>query len=321
MAQPSEATPPDPPSDVLSPLAAWSDAVAAIVQRAGASVVAVQTGRHDVAAGVLWRSGCLVTVAHPLRRMQGIPVLLPDGRRVSADLAGHDGATDLAVLRLADPAAGLQPIVIGDAGGVQTGHWVVAVARSLDGDLSASQGIVGRAGGAWRTWRGGRLDRLIRLDGGLYGGFSGAPVLDARGHAIGIATSALSRSAGIVIPGSTVQRVADELLAKGRVARGYLGVGTQTVALPGHVAQAQRLEDPQGLLITSVAEDSPAAQAGMLIGDVLLELAGQRTRDIDDLQSALYGDRVGQRIPAVVLRGGKRQELTVTVGERPRAHC
>jgi S1-C subfamily serine protease len=302
-------------------LSAWSNAVAALVQRAGASVVAVQTGRHEVAAGVLWRTGCLVTVAHPLRRTQGIPVVLPDRRRVSAELAGHDGATDLAVLRLGEEAAALQPIESSDATRIQAGHWVIAVARSLEGDLSASQGIVARASGAWRSWRGGHLDRLIRLDGGLYGGFSGAAVLDAGGQAIGIATSALSRSAGIVIPGATVQRVADELLAKGRVARGYLGVEAQPVSLPSHVAQAQQLDDPQGLLVTSVAEDSPAAQAGMLIGDVLLEVASQRTRDIDDLHSTLYGDRVGQRVAAVVLRGGQRRELAVTVGERPRAHC
>jgi len=305
----------------ISSLAAWSDAVAALVQQAGPSVVAIQTGRHEVSAGVLWHAGCLVTVAHPLRRTQGIPVVLPDGRRVSADLAGHDGATDLAVLRLGDEAKALTPIDVGDAGQLRAGHWVIAVARSIDGDLSASQGIVSRVSGPWRTWRGGQLDRLIRLDGGLYGGFSGAPVLDAHGHAIGIATSALSRSAGIVIPGGTVQRVADELLSKGRVARGYLGIGIQPVSLPGEVAKAQQLEDPEGLLVTSVAEDGPAAQAGLLIGDVLLEVASQRTRDLDDLQAALYGDRVGQRISATVLRGGQRQAIDVTVGERPRSHC
>lgn len=303
------------------PLAGWSDAVAALVEQAGASVAAVQTGRHEFAAAVLWGPGCLVTVAHPLRRTQGIPVVLPDHRRVSADLAGHDGATDLAVLRLPDDTAALPPIAVGDAGGVRAGHWVIAVARSLEGDLLASQGIVARASGAWRTWRGGQLDRLMRLDGGLYGGYSGAPVLDARGQAIGIATSALSRSAGIVIPASTVRRVADELLAKGRIARGYLGVGIQPVTLPGDVARAEQLEDPAALLVTSVASDSPAAAAGVLIGDVLLEVAGQRTRDVDDVGAALYSDRVGQRVAAVVLRGGRRQELALTVGERPRTHC
>src|SRR5262245_57698680 len=106
----------------LSSLAAWSDAVAALVQQAGPSVVAIQTGRHEVSAGALWRAGCLVTVAHPLRRTQGIPVVLPDGRRVAADLAGHDGATDLAVLRLGDDAKALRPIDVGDASQVQAGH-------------------------------------------------------------------------------------------------------------------------------------------------------------------------------------------------------
>jgi S1-C subfamily serine protease len=260
-------------------------------------------------------------VAHPLRRTHGIPVVLPDRRRVSADLAGHDGATDIAVLRLAGEASALPPIVVGDAGRIRAGHWVIAVARSLDGEASASQGIVARVGGAWRTWRGGQLDRLIRLDGGLYGGFSGAPVLDASGRAIGMATSALSRTAGIVIPAATIERVAGELLAKGRIARGYLGIVAQPVTLPAHIAQAEQLDDPQGLLVTSVADDGPAAQAGVLLGDVLLEVAGQRTRDLDDLHSALFGDRVGQRVPVAVLRAGRRQQLEATVGERPRATC
>src|SRR4030095_13126645 len=132
-------------------------------------------------AGVLCRAGGLVTVAHPLRRTQVIPVVLPDRRRVSADLAGHDGATDLAVLRLADDAKdaqALRTIDVGGAGQVQAGHWLMAGGGALDGDLPAVQGIVSRASVPWRTWRGGQLDRLIRLDGGLYGGFAGAPVLD-----------------------------------------------------------------------------------------------------------------------------------------------
>ncbi len=113
------------------------------------------------------------------------------------------------------------------------GHVAIAVGRSGEGDTIASAGLVNRAGGPWQTWLGGPIDRLIRLDGGIYDGLSGAPVADASGAVIGTATSALSRSYGIVVPAATVSRVVDALLAHGRVGRAWLGIGAQTVPVPG----------------------------------------------------------------------------------------
>jgi S1-C subfamily serine protease len=241
---------------------------------------------------------------------------------VEGELAGHDGGTDIAVLRLPDDAAAtMTPLLVGDDASVRTGHWVAAIARAIDGDLVVSAGLIGRASGAWRTWRGGELDRLIRLDGGLYAGFAGAAVLDANGRAVGIATPALSRSAGVVVPGATVQRVAQELLTRGRIARAYLGIGTQSADVAASIAESHQLVERTGLLVTAVADHSPAAEAGFLLGDVLIEFAGRRVRDIDELQASLGGERIGQRVPAFVLRTGERSDLTVTLGERPRAHC
>jgi len=307
----------------FNPLQQLSEHLAGLVESVGRHVVAVHVGRHETVSGVCWRDGVVVTVAHALPRGGEIALTLADGAAAKGRLAGADGSTDIAVLRL--EGADLSPVAKADPAGVRTGHWVVAVARGGHGDLAADHGIVGRAGPAWKTWRDGRMDRLIRLDGGLNAGFSGAPVADAQGHALGIGSAALARGYGIVVPATTIDRVADELLAKGRIARGYLGIGTQPVALaaPPLAALAQRmqLEPAQGLLISSIAEASPAEQAGWLIGDILLELGDEKVGDLDRLHAALGPERVGTRMRAAVARGGVLVETMVTIGERPRRHC
>jgi S1-C subfamily serine protease len=216
-------------------LAAFTEQMAAPIEALGRHVVAVQVGRHECVSGTLWRAGTIVTVAHALRHAGDVPVVLPDGSPARAHLAGIDASTDLAALRA--EAGAFEPAPLGDDASIRIGHWVCAVARGPGGELAADQGIVGRTGGAWQTWRGGRIDRLIRLDGGLQSGFSGAPIAAAHGRVIGIATAALARGYGIVIPARTVNRVVDALLAHGRVAHGYLGVGIQTVELPAPLAR------------------------------------------------------------------------------------
>ncbi len=313
----------DQSSDAGNPLQAWSDRIAGQVETLGRHVVAVHVGRHETVSGVGWRNGVVVTVAHALPRATDIALTLPDGTQTKAQLAGADGSTDLAVLRV-DPAT-VPPVTFADDTSIRTGHWVMAVARGGHGDLAVDHGLVGRAGPAWQTWRGGRIDRLLRLDGGLAAGFSGAPVADASGRVIGIATAALARGYGVVIPTATIERVGAVLLEKGRVARGYLGINTQPVTLAApplaELAQKLQLDPPQGLLISGIAEDGPAEKAGWLIGDILLALGDHKVSDVDTLQAALAGDRVGKALPATVARGGVLIESAVTVGERPRRHC
>ncbi len=130
------------------------------------------------------------------------------------------------------PGAQGASIELGDAAAARPGHFVVAIARGTDGSLSASAGIIARTGGAWRSWRGGSVDRLIQLDGGLWAGFSGGPVVDARGGVLGIGTSALSRGRAVVIPGSVLKRVSAQLLARGHVSHAYIGAAVQPVDVP-----------------------------------------------------------------------------------------
>ncbi len=293
-----------------APLVAHSAAIAAIVDRLGAATVAVR-GRHgSVASGVVWQDGLLVTAAHVFRRPPASVTLIgAGGRSIEATLVGVDASTDIAVFRLAGEH-GLVTIAPGDAATVRAGHFAIAVGRSLEGDPVASAGMVNRAAGEWQTWLGGSLDRLIRLDGGVYEGLSGAPVADASGAVVGIATSALSRSYGIVVPASTVSRVVAALLATGHVARPWLGVGAQPVPLPASAGGGA------GLLISSLAPGGPAERAGLLIGDIVVRAAGQLAADLRALRSALAA-HVGKSATLSVLRGGAAKELQVEVGEWP----
>jgi S1-C subfamily serine protease len=304
----------------MTALSAFSEEIAALVDRLGRSVVGVHLGRHGTVAAFCWRPGVLLTVAHPIRRGGDVGLVLADGASARASVAGVDPSTDLAVLRF--DAAGIEPAELGDGNAVRTGHWVYAVTRSARGELAVDHGLVGTAGAAWQTWRGGRIDRLLRLDGGLAPGFSGAPVAGADGKVIGLASAALARGAGIAIPVATLERVAEQLLAHGRIARGYLGVAAQPVeaALPA-TAPAEPPARQRGLLVTQLSDGGPAERAGLLIGDILLAVGDRPTPSIDELQAALAAATIGQPVGATLARGGERVQKTITLEERPRSCC
>lgn len=290
-------------------LAALSQELATAVERAGKSVVAVHARPRFSSSGALWRPGIIVTAEHTIRREEEITVTLPDGSNVPATLAGSDPGTDLAVLRVEGNPAGQVVSTGGSAAQPAPGNLALAIGRSKDSGVNATWGIVSAVSGPWRTWRGGRLDAYIRLDLTLYPGSSGGLVVNIDGAPLGIATSALSRIAGLAIPASTIDRVVDEIVARGRVSRGYLGVGLQPVELPDH---------QKGLIVLSVEPGGPASNAGVLIGDILIALGGRDAADTDDVQMALEAQGVGQNIEATVIRGGKTQTVNVKIGERPR---
>ncbi|OLE45056.1 MAG: LuxR family transcriptional regulator, partial [Cyanobacteria bacterium 13_1_40CM_2_61_4] len=210
----------------METLLSLSNDLAGAVERAARAVVAVHARPRLASTGVHWRPGVVVTADHTVRTDDDLRVTRPDGRTVPATLAGRDPATDLAVLRVADLAG--PPAERGDPARLRVGHVVLAVGHGP----RASWGVVSTLGEAWRTWRGGEIDRLIRLDLTLYPGFSGGPLVDARGDVVGLVTSGLARQLELAVPASTVERVVEALLATGRVARGYLGIGLQPVMLP-----------------------------------------------------------------------------------------
>jgi S1-C subfamily serine protease len=299
-----------------SPVLDLSNGLAGAVEHAGRAVVAVNARPRLPSSGVHWRQGVIVTAEHTIKREEEITVTLPDGRLAPATLAGRDASTDLAVLRL---AGGEVPTAdVGDTAALRVGHLVVAVARPGERGrgLSASLGVVSAIAGAWRTWSGGQIDQFVRLDLTLYPGFSGGPLVDAQGRVVGLNTSG-PRGLVLAIPTSTVNRVVDQLLAKGRIARGYLGLGMQPIRLPEAFKRTLNWAADGGIIVVAVEPHSPAETAGVLIGDVVVALDGKPVSDTVDVLAMLGPERVGSEVRVSIIRGGVRSELMIPVGERP----
>lgn len=292
-----------------------SNDLAGAVERAGRATVAVNARHRIPSSGVIWRPGIVMTADHTVERDDEITVTLPDGQSVPATLAGRDSSTDLAVLKL--PGSELAAAEIGDSAALKVGHFVLAVGRPGEGGLQASLGVISALSGSWRTWRGGQIDQFVRPDLTLYPGFSGGPLVDAQGRVVGINTSGLSRGMGLAIPSTTVNRVVDQLLTTGRIARGYLGLGMQPVRLSDSIKNTLSLSNNGGLIVVTVEEGGPAEKAGVLLGDVLVTLEGKAVSDTDDVQSILGPEYVGKAVNAQLVRGGAGAAATITVGERP----
>ena len=298
---------------MMETLSQVSDGLATIVEEQSPVVVRVEARRRLPASGIAWSSdGVVVTAHHVVEQEDDIKVGLHDGSVASATLVGRDPTTDVAVLR-ADGAS-LAPPVWAEPDDVRVGNLALALGRP-GLSVMATLGVVSALGERWRTPTGGRIDRYVQTDVAMYPGFSGGPLVDGRGRVLGVNTSALLRGMSLVVPRPTLARVVEALLAHGRVRRGYLGVGTQVARLPEGLAG--ELGQETGLLLVSVEPGSPAEKAGLLLGDTLVALDGQRTREPGDLLAQLSGDRIGQSASGRIVRGGVIQELSVVVGERP----
>jgi S1-C subfamily serine protease len=295
-------------------LSTLSTELAKVAEELGGSIVAVHARPYHSSSGVQWRPGVIVTAEHTVRRDEDIHVTLPDGRTVSAILAGRDPGTDVAVLRV--EGLGSATVEPSRHEPLQVGHLALVLGRSRERGLTASLGILSAVSGAWRTWRGGRLDQYVRLDGKLSAHASGGAVVDSHGRVLGIATAVLSPIAGLAIPVATLNRVTDRLLTKSPVGRGYLGISLHPIAIPDDLRTRLSVSNRGGIIVLRVEPGGPADTAGVLIGDVLLALDGLPIESIDDLQSCLDSASVGKTARARILRGGALAELTIVVGER-----
>lgn len=293
-------------------LTALSDSLAAAVDTAGQSIVRVDARDRMPASGIVWSAdGLIVTAHHVVQRDEDITVSLPDGSSVAASLVGRDPSTDIALLRA--ESTSLTPATWVDAADLKVGNLALALGRP-GRTVQATLGVISALGDAWRTGAGGAVDRYLQTDVVMYPGFSGGPLVDVAGRVAGLNSSALARGVSVALPAETVRRIAETLLAHGKVRRGYLGVSTQRVRL--HANLAEQLSQETGLLIGAVVPDSPAEKSGLFQGDTIVAVAGEPVRHHDDLLAKLSGDRVGQSVPISIVRGGQVIEVPVLIEDR-----
>ncbi len=288
-----------------------SNELAGLVETVGRSVVRVERRAQPVSGSVVSDAGHVVAVSHTVERDEEIELGLPDGRTVRGRVLGRDPGTDLALLQA--EASGLVPAPWGDLEPARVGELALGVYRP-GRSARATLGIVACLGESWRTRFGGRIDRYIEASLPLAPGFSGGLLAAASGRVLGLCTSGLLRGVALAIPSTTVRRVVETLRQHGRVRRGYLGIGSQPVALPE--ALQESLGQATGLLVVRVVPGSAAAQAGVLLGDVVVAVDGQPVTSPLDLLGALDEERVGRSARLRVVRGGELREVEFTVAER-----
>jgi len=290
-----------------------SDALADAAEKAGKATVLVNARRRMPASGIAYAPDLILTADHVVEREEGIKVILADGTEVSARVAGRDAGSDLAVLKLERTAGAIAEATKSPA---RLGQIALALGRPSAEGIEASLGTVSAMGGPIRTGRGGMLERYLRTDSISYPGFSGGPLVAADGTVLGLNTSGLANGAAVTVPADIAWQIADTLVQHGRIKRGYLGIRSQTVDIPEASQKTLNREQATGLLIVGVESGSPADKGGLIVGDILVGVAGEPILHHDELFTRLDGEVVGKSTPIDLIRGGKPQTLNVVIGEK-----
>jgi S1-C subfamily serine protease len=293
-----------------------SNALAQATERAASSAVAVHAESRGSSSGIIWRAGIIVTAEHALRRDEDIQLTLPDNRVVAATLIGRDPSTDLAVLKCSEASA--NTAAIGDVSALKPGSLTLVVGRTRASGPVAALGVVSLVAAERRTWTGAALAPYIRLDVSLQSTAIGGAVVNAEGRIVGIATPRFARFGAIAIPAPAVDRVVETLQKKGHIPQGYLGVGLQPVRLPDALRQSLQRTEKTAAIVLEVEPEGPAHKAGIVIGDILIALAGHPVARLEDVHSQLHGEAIGKPLALKFVRGGAAQEVKIVVGERPR---
>src|SRR3954454_11588699 len=314
-----EAPPSAADGDLLD---AYSQAVVSAARRASPAVVNIEVrhkanSRPDPRGGrgqphgpmggsgsgfIFTPDGLILTNSHVVHGADMIGVTLSDGRSFMARLVGDDPETDLAVLNIDAP--NLTSVEFGDSSGIQVGQLVIAIGNPYGFQYTVPAGVVSILARSFRSRTGRLIDNIIQTDAALNPGNSGGPLVNARGEVIGVNTAIISGAQGIcfAIPSATAQFVASRLIRDGKIRRSSIGVAGQDVPLHRRVVRYYKLAEESGVMIVGVEPGSPAARAGLLEGDVVVEADGQPVRHIDDLHKLMTEERVGVPVRFTVIR-------------------
>jgi S1-C subfamily serine protease len=293
-------------------LTEFSNALAGRAEAAKNAIVAIRLAHERHLTGMVWRPEIVVVSEQSLPRNDAFELVATGGAVVTARMAGRDPATNIAILRLAEPIA--SPSIA--AGEAHTGAVALAIGADGTGGASARLGLVNLAGAEWHSSRGGLIDRRIVLDLRLARHEEGGPVFDAAGACLGMSTFG-PRGQVIAIPAATIERIVPLLLGNGRIARGWLGVALQAVAVPD--ALRETAGQSSGLMVMSVVADGPAAQAGIVAGDIVLSVGGTSTHRFRNLARHFGSDSIGRKADLRLIRSGMVITVPTTIAERPAA--
>ena len=284
-------------------LSAFSDAIADVAATAAPAVASFVTHHHRTASAFHWRDGYFVTAEEAVEAGEEIELTLASGETVKAELVGRDPSTGVALLKPVSGAAGLPQL--SQAGAVRPGNLAIAAGNS-EGAPLAVFGTVGEVGPAWRSMRGGTIDRRINLAINTGGRFEGGPVLDAKGDLIGMLLFG-PRGRALVMPYETIERAVATLREKGHVARGYLGAGLHPI----------RNGDTKGAMVMSLDDKGPAKAAGLHVGDIIVAWNGEAVHGPRELIRKLGPDSAGTTATLGVSSGGAQRDVSITIGEKP----
>jgi S1-C subfamily serine protease len=299
-------------TDQADPLAEFSNALANRAEAAKNTIVAIRLAHGRHLTGMVWRPEIVVASEQSLPRKDDFELVAVGGEAVTAKIAGRDPATNVAILQLAEPIAA--PSIA--AGEAHTGAVALAIGADGTGGASARLGLVNLAGAEWHSSRGGLIDRRIVLDVRLAHREEGGPVFDAAGACLGMSTFG-PRGQVIAIPTTTIERIVPLLLKNGGIARGWLGVALQPVAVPD--ALRETAGQSSGLMVMSVVDSGPAAQAGIVAGDIVLSVDGTSTHRFRNLARHFGSDSIGRKIDLRLIRSGTVITVPATIAERPAA--
>jgi S1-C subfamily serine protease len=303
----------------------YSRTVSGVVERVAPSVVRIDVRKQGRSAGsgsgvIISSDGLALTNSHVVQNSRTVNLITLEGRELPARVLGDDPDTDLALLRV-EADVSLPAAKLGDSSKLRRGQIAIAIGNPLGFDATVTAGVVSALGRSLQSRTGRMIEDVVQTDAPLNPGNSGGPLVSSAGDVIGINTAVIMGAQGIcfAVASNTASFVAGEIARHGRVRRAYIGVGAATTAIPRRIALRLGLEQAAGARLLTVDQAGPAAQAGLLSGDLIIALDGKPMTGVGDLLRALDADKIDRTISVDFLR--RSEQLRVWIGpvERPQA--